>query len=289
LALAVLACAHAPATPAGADPVKAYADVNGVHMYYEIHGRGRPVLLLHGGMVGQSLWPKTIAALARGHEVIAPEQMGHGHTPDVPSREFSYAQMAQDTVALLEKLQIAQVDVVGWSDGGMLGYHGHRASGPRPPAGDVGRERRRRGHAAAKVERVAAGRPAPFFQEAYAKFSPDGPQHYSVLLNRMVKMWRRYPYVERARLKEIRCPTLIIAGDRDFIPQEQAMRLAQAIPGAQLMIVPGTGHGTFLQRPELMNLELLEFLDAPDDRKKNSFFSPERERRLVLSRLIGAR
>jgi pimeloyl-ACP methyl ester carboxylesterase len=109
----------------------------------------------------------------------------------------------------------------------------------------------------------------PFFQEAYAKFSPDGPQHYSVLLNRMVKMWRRYPYVERARLKEIRCPTLIIAGDRDFIPQEQAMRLAQAIPGAQLMIVPGTGHGTFLQRPELMNLELLEFLDAPDDRKKN--------------------
>lgn len=105
--------------------------------------------------------------------------------------------------------------------------------------------------------------------EAYAKFSPDGPQQYPVVVNRVAKMWRRYPYVERSRLKEIRCPTLIIAGDRDFIPQEQAMRLAQAISGAQLMIVPGTGHGTFRQRPELMNLELLEFLDAPDAREKN--------------------
>jgi len=76
-------------------------------------------------------------------------------------------------------------------------------------------------------------------------------------------MWRRYPYIERERLKQIKCPTLIIAGDRDFIPQQQTIHIQQLIPGVQLMIVPGAGHGTFRDRPELMNLALIEFLDAP--------------------------
>ncbi len=75
---AALACAH----PAPA-PERAYADVNGVHMYYEIHGQGRPVLMLHGGITDHSFWPQTLQDMAKGHRVIAPEQMGHGHTADL--------------------------------------------------------------------------------------------------------------------------------------------------------------------------------------------------------------
>jgi pimeloyl-ACP methyl ester carboxylesterase len=109
------------------------------------------------------------------------------------------------------------VDVVGWSDGGILGYllaieHPRLVRRLVTSGANVDGE----GMPPPRSELRPEDLP-PFFQEAYAKFSPD------------------------------------------FIPQEQAMRLAQAIPGAQLMIVPGTGHGTFLQRPELMNLALLEF------------------------------
>ena len=83
-----------------------------------------------------------------------------------------------------------------------------------------------------------------------------------MFLKRVSKMWRTYPYFDRRRLKEIRSPTMIVAGDRDFTPQVQTIHIAQEIPGAQLMIVPGTGHGTFRQRPELVNLAVLEFLDG---------------------------
>jgi len=265
-AVAVFACAHRPVPAAATEPVRAYADVNGVHMYYEIHGRGRPILLLHGGIAGQSLWPKTIAALAKDHQVIAPEQMGHGRTPDVPTSEFSYAQMAADTFALLEKLGTTQVDIVGWSDGGVLGLllaieHPRLVrrlvtSGTNVDDEGVPPPR--------KAELEPADLPA-FFREAYEKYSPDGLQHFPMFLKRVSKMWRTYPYFDRSRLKEIRCPTMIVAGDRDFTPQVQTIHISQEIPGAQLMIVPGTGHGTFRQRPELMNLAVLEFLDAPDE------------------------
>jgi pimeloyl-ACP methyl ester carboxylesterase len=146
-------------------------------MYYEIHGRGRPILLPHGGIAGQSLWPKTIAALAKDHQVIAPEQMGHGRTPDAPTREFSYARMAADTFALLEKLGITEVDIVGWSDGRVLGL---LLAIEHPPlvrrlvtsgtnVDDEGVPPPR------KAELEPTDLPA-FFREAYEKYSPDGLQ-----------------------------------------------------------------------------------------------------------------
>ena len=260
LCAALAACAHAAPSP---EAVRGYADVNGLHMYYEIHGQGRPILLLHGGIGGMSYWSKTLPALAKNHRVIAPEQMGHGRTADLPTREFSYAQMADDTAALLAQLGVETVDVVGMSDGGVVGYllaiehprlvrklvtSGANVDGeglPPPKTGEV------------KPEQIPK-----MFRDDYEKLSPDGPGHYVAFINRVASMWRRYPYVERSRLAAIRCPTLIIMGDHDFFPVEVGLHIAQAIPGAQLMIVPGTGHGTFTQRPELMNLAVLEFLDS---------------------------
>ena len=257
---ALFACAHGP--PAS-EPVRAYAEVNGLHMYYEVHGRGRPVLLLHGGIGGISFWSKTVPALAKEHRVIAPEQMGHGRTADLPSRQFSYPQMAEDTAALLAQLGVESVDVVGMSDGGIVGYllaidhpslvrrlvtSGANVDGeglPPPKTGEV------------KPEQVPK-----MFRDDYEELSPDGPQHYVAFINRVAAMWRRYPYVERGKLAGIRCPTLIILGDHDFFPVEVGQHIAHAIPGAQLMVVPGAGHGTFMQRPELMNLAVLQFLDS---------------------------
>lgn len=98
-----------------------YAEIHGIKMYYEVHGEGRPVVLLHGGTSTiQGSFAAQIPALAQSHRVIAIEQMGHGHTGDVAGRELSYEGMTEDTAALLTQLGIQNVDVIGWSDGGQL-------------------------------------------------------------------------------------------------------------------------------------------------------------------------
>ena len=222
------------------------------------------VLMLHGGIADQSFWPETADAVSRDHLVIAPEQMGHGHTADVPAREFSYAQLAEDTAALLKHLHVESVDVVGWSDGGIIGYllaiqHPGLVRKLVTSGSNVDAE----GLPPPKSGPLEPGQLPKMFQEQYDRVSPDGPQHYAAFINRVAAMWRKYPYVERSRLGEIRCPTLIMMGDHDFYSIEVAHHLAQAIPGAQVMIVPGAGHGTFRERPKLVNLAVLEFLDAP--------------------------
>jgi pimeloyl-ACP methyl ester carboxylesterase len=95
-----------------------WATVNHHRIYYETMGRGRPLLMLHGG--GNTIhgsFEKQLDEFSKTHMVIAPEQIGHGHTPDVQG-PLTYAAMAEDTAALLEQLKMRAVDVVGWSDGG---------------------------------------------------------------------------------------------------------------------------------------------------------------------------
>ena len=98
-----------------------YADVNGLSLYYELHGEGAPLLLLHGGTCSIELPSMEIPFFASEFQVIAVEQMGHGRTADAMDREFHYHDMAEDTVALMDQLQIDSAFVFGLSDGGMLG------------------------------------------------------------------------------------------------------------------------------------------------------------------------
>jgi pimeloyl-ACP methyl ester carboxylesterase len=97
-----------------------YAAVNGLRMYYEEHGRGRPLVLIHGGgSTVQTSFGEILPALAQTHRVIAPGMQGHGHTADI-DRPLSFEQMAQDTAALLDQLGIREADVLGFSNGGMV-------------------------------------------------------------------------------------------------------------------------------------------------------------------------
>lgn len=202
-----------------------FAAVNGVKMYYEIHGQGRPVVLLHSGMHGiQSSFAKQIAVLARGHKVIAIEQMAHGHTAAVPGRPLSYELMAQDTAALLLKLGVTNADLIGWSDGGQLVR--------RVVASGVGL-----GASAAIVKDLGA-------PVGFPKMAAD-----------------MFPKGALADLLKIKRPVLIVAGDGDFCPIEETTRIYRAIPGAKLFILPGTGHTTFQDRPDWFNPVLLDFLD----------------------------
>src|SRR5829696_8001190 len=98
-----------------------YAPVNGLQMYYEIHGNGEPLVLLHGAFGAIDLWGPILTTLAEHHQVIAVEFQGHGHTADIIDRPLGYEQLADDVAAVMKHLAIAQADIVGHSMGGTTG------------------------------------------------------------------------------------------------------------------------------------------------------------------------
>lgn len=242
-----------------------YAEVNGVRMYYEVHGQGRPIVLLHGGFnTIRTSFSKQIPALSQTHRVIAIEQMAHGHTPDVPGRELSYEGMAEDTAALLAHLGIRNADLVGWSDGGQVALRlafTHPELVRRVVASGVGL-----GPTPAMLKQLAdAATVATWSPEAraeYARVSPDGAEHWSIYVEKGRAMWSRPTWgISEAELAKINLPVMLVAGDRDAIRIEETARIFRAIPKAKLYILPGTGHATFRDRSDWMNSMILDFLD----------------------------
>lgn len=243
-----------------------YAEVRGLKMYYEVHGGGRPVVLLHGGGWGNiENWSAQIPELARRYKVIAIEQMGHGRTADDPSRDLSYEGMAEDTTALLAKLGVARADFIGWSDGGQLALRlafthpelvrkvvaSGVALGPSAYPAEL-----REWVATVKADDVLEGR------ESYERLAPQ-PEHWPRFFERVRRMWLRPTLgVTEADLRRITAPTLIIAGDQDLAPVEHSVALMRWIPGAQLCVLPGTDHYTFKSRASWLNPILLGFLET---------------------------
>jgi pimeloyl-ACP methyl ester carboxylesterase len=243
-----------------------YADVHGIKIYYEIHGEGRPVVLLHGGTgTIQSSFAEQIPVLARNHRVIAIEQMGHGHTGDIAGRELSYEGMTEDTAALLAKLGIQNADVVGWSDGGQLALRlafTHPELVRRVVASGVGL-----GAVTPQMQQamraLSADRWSAQVRDEYARVSPDGPQHWPVFFDKIRTMWAKPSWgFSEADLGKIKAAVLIVAGDRDFTRVEETTRIFRLIPGARLAILPGTDHFTFQKRPGWLNAMVLDFLDG---------------------------
>jgi pimeloyl-ACP methyl ester carboxylesterase len=221
-----------------------YAVVNGLDMYYEVHGAGDPLLLLHGG--ANSIPEKWIPLFTSEYRVIAPEQMGHGRTADLPERPFHYHQMAEDTVELMEQLGIASAVIVGYSDGGIIGldlaiHHPERVT----RLAVTGANARVEGYTAGNKEWIdtldPASEPIP---ESYARLSPDGPEHWPVVLGRMKPMWAAEPSFTDEELGTIESRTLLVIGDRDIVTAEHAAAMHRAIPNAQLCVTPNAGHGT---------------------------------------------
>lgn len=242
-----------------------YADVHGLKMYYEVHGTGRPVLLLHGGMTTIHFsFAAQIPVLAKNHRVIAVEQMGHGHTADVVGRALSYEGMADDTFAFLVQQGIRSVDLIGFSDGGQIALRlafTHPELVQRVVVSGVG-------FGPQSVEQqkallaLSADRLPKSFRDEYDRVSPDGPEHWPVFFQKVKTMWSKPGWgISQAELATIKAPVLLVFGDRDFTSVEEAALIRHSIPGAQLCVLPGVGHGTFIERPEWLNPIMLDFLD----------------------------
>jgi pimeloyl-ACP methyl ester carboxylesterase len=233
-----------------------YAAVNGLDMYFEVHGEGPPLLLLHGG--AGSIPEKWLRFFTPQFRVIAPEQMGHGRTADLIERPFHYHDMAEDTVELMGRLGIESAVIAGYSDGGIIGldiaiHHPERVT----KLAVSGANARFDGYTTENQEFARSFDPGSQpVSDGYAHLSPDGAEHWPVVLGRLKTMWAAEPSFTNGELQSIEAPTLLIIGDRDIVTPEHAVEMFRTIPAAQLCVVPDSGHGvmpketvlTFLQQ-----------------------------------------
>jgi pimeloyl-ACP methyl ester carboxylesterase len=276
VAVCMLASAGAYADTPAATP--RFYEVRGAKLYIETVGHGPPLLFLHGGMLFfENNFAKQRDYFAAYRTVIGIDQRGHGHSPDGPW-SLSYKQMADDTAAVLEQLNLGPVDVVGHSDGGNIALLLSRdhpqlvrrivVSGANLRSGLSPEEVQRRNRwppeqLAAKLQALADSLP-PYFRADYGRVSPDGPDHWMKVLAKCYAMWITPVVIDPADLKKIAAPTLVMAGDHDFTSIEETVEMFRGLPQGQLIIVPATGHGTFESRPDFVNLAIREFLDPAD-------------------------
>ena len=248
-------------------PHARYADVNGVHMYYEESGAGDPVILLHGGFGGAHLFGAQVPTFAERYRVLVPEQRGRGHTPDVEG-PISYQILADDIVAFLERSVGEPAHLVGVSDGGIVGL---LVAIQRPELlrklVTVGANFHRDGLLGGSMWTDASPDDAAWARarQQYAVVSPDGPDHFAVVFAKLHRMWREEPTLTESDLARIPIPVLVMAADDDVVVHGHTVRLYEALAHGQLAVIPGASHGVFLEKPELVNRIVLDFLAEEGD------------------------
>ena len=261
-------------------PGTGYAPVNGVQMYYEIHGSGgTPLLLLHGGLFNIDLqFGEILPALGQRGRVIAADFQGHGRTGDI-DRPLTSSHLASDVVGLLQHLEVTQVDVFGFSVGGAVALHlaikqpallrklivssaSFHPDGDRPENAEAVGEM--------TVDMIAG---TPMEQDYLAK-SPN-PDRLQDLLDKLGTFDKGFSGWSDADIESIAAPTLITVGDCDAVTLEHAVRFLRlrggnvngdfvGVPASQLAVFPGTTHFFGLSRTALVLDVVTTFLDAPE-------------------------
>jgi pimeloyl-ACP methyl ester carboxylesterase len=241
-----------------------YAAVNGLQLYYETHGEGPPLVLLHGGLMTIDLnFGSLLEPLAANRQVIAVELQGHGHTADT-DRAMTIEALAADVVGLLDHLGLTEVDLFGFSLGGLVAYAialdspdrvrkliVASADAHRPP----GRE-------SAPLDDDRMPTPADFqaMRDSYDAVAPD-PAHFDEFAARTSTMVHEFAgWTDE--LRSLQAPTMLIFGDRDFSPLADVLEMFELLPDAQLAVLPGTTHMGVSQRPAEVFALITPFLDA---------------------------
>jgi pimeloyl-ACP methyl ester carboxylesterase len=241
-----------------------YVDANGVHTYYEEHGSGDPVLLMHGGLSDADSFGQQTPAFAERYRVVLPERRGHGRTADVEG-PITYDLMADDTIAFMDALGTSPAHLVGWSDGGNVGL---LVAIKRP---DLVR----------KLVTIGSNFNADgLMAETKAAFSPDSPtsvvpvmrdmwkasavdpDRFDAVFEKMERCWYDDYSIPAADLARIAAPTLVMVGDDDIARLEHTATLYETIPDAQLAVIPGASHLGPVEKPDLVNRLVLDFLAA---------------------------
>lgn len=230
--------------------------VSDAAIHFETFGVGSPVLVLHGGLGSIEGMSSQIISLSKAHYVIAVDSRGHGRSTD-GADPLSYSGMSNDVVHVLDYLHVPRTDVVGWSDGAIVAL-------------DLAM------HYPDRVRKVVAisanynpegleaipepPKDTPPLPLRYRLLSP-APDHWAVIDRKVVNMWRTQPRYTPHDLAQIKAPTLIMAGEHDAIRRDHTDQLSASIPGSRESIIAGATHSVPTDQPEVVNQQILEFLD----------------------------
>ena len=227
-----------------------YKQVNGINMYYEIYGTGKPLIFLHGS--GGSIRGASgrIEYFKKYFKVIAIDSRAHGKSIDTTTKYLTYDQMAYDVKVLLDSLNIDSAYISGQSDGGILGL----LIAIKYPN---------------KVSKLATfganlfpGKKAVFDEiEKMVKDSLKATRDFHT--RRLYSLLEYQPHITEKQLKTIKCQVLIMSGDRDVIRLEHSIKIFDNIENSNLFIMPGASHFGSYQKPQLFNMVLLDFLNNP--------------------------
>jgi pimeloyl-ACP methyl ester carboxylesterase len=267
------------ATKRATKSVGQYADVNGLRMYYEVHGKGQPLVLLHGAFsaIGSS-FGKMLPGLAQGRQVIGIEMQAHGHTADI-DRPLSIAQLADDTAAFITQRGQGRADVLGYSMGGAVALQvairhpqvvrklvvmsvASKGSGIHPGLMD--------GLGQMQPEMMHG---SPWHDE-YIRIAPR-PEDFNRLFAKKTEMDRGLQDVPDEAIRSLPMPVLLVIGDSDLARPEHAVELFRllgggvfgdvaGLPKSRLAVLPGTTHvGASQDRFDWVVSMVNDFLDAP--------------------------
>ena len=234
------------------------AELPGVSMWYDERGEGDPCVLLHPGGAGidSRALDATVNGLARVFHAYTPEQRAHGRTPDADGR-LSYDLMAADTIAFIEHVIGQPVYLMGCSDGAVVALAVAR---DRPDL--VRRLVFATGvfHHDGWEKGVLDGEPPEWLRQSYGELSPDGIGHYDVVVAKLEAMHASEPALTEADLRQVTVRTLIMVADDDEVRFEHAVTMYRSMPDAEFAVVPGTSHGLLVEKPDLCNFLMTEFL-----------------------------
>jgi len=230
-----------------------HARIHGHRIYYATRGSGPTLVFLHGGgESGERSFARQLDVFAEHHHIVAPDQVGQGRTPDI-SGPLSYTAMMEDTAALLDKLKLKHVDVVGFSDGGILAL----MLAIRHPE---------------LVRRLVISgvnvAPEGLNPEDLEQLRATQISQPKTIDEKLAQLWLTSPTeaeLSLALLAKITQPVLVISGDRDAITLEHTVKIFHALPHAELCVLPGTDHATFTNRSEWLNPIISSFLDRGPD------------------------
>jgi pimeloyl-ACP methyl ester carboxylesterase len=254
-----------------------YAPVNGLQMYYEIRGTGQPLVVLHGAYMNLDMMGELVTSLVATRQVIAVELQGHGRTADIVDRPITFEQMADDVAALIEYLELENVDIFGYSMGGSTALQvairhpelvrkliitsaTYNSEGWYP-----------------ELHAMISSMSPEFFigtpvETEYTRLAPN-PENFTLLVEKLIALDTAPQNWSAESIQGIESPALIIVGDSDQVRPEHAVDMFRlfdggvpadlvGLPNSQLAVIPGATHLSVLSRINLLTPMINDFLDA---------------------------
>ena len=270
--LVLLACnsndVDIPVRQSEANAIKGYADLYSARIYYEIRGAGNPLVLLHGGLGPADHFKNNIPEFEKHFKVIIVHTRGHGRSTD-NSLPFSYSSFADELSGLFNYLKIDSAHIMGFSDGGIIGYHfaskyPHKVRKLIAVGANYlveGMTEEAINWAKNNLNAKYISKNLPSIRDSFLSLNPK-PENFEYYLRKTRSMWFKDPYISKEELARISNSVLLVAGDNDVIRLEHMIALHHQIKNSHLCIVPNASHDVLNERAELINKICIDFLSA---------------------------